>query len=113
MGLQVEFNSELALRAPEAQTPSEHERIPKELIRSTRHQFVKSGHRVFPLGKSIDLLVTDGTTRSKPIGRVRIVEYSVTSDRTYLSAIGRKSDKVVTRGLYVIEEVYHEARRTL
>ncbi len=60
MGLEVEFNSILALRAWGTEERDRDETIPDSLTLEGFYNFQKSGYRVYPLNKPIPLVITEG-----------------------------------------------------
>ena len=97
MGIQVEFNPDLALRAFGTPNRLEEECLPEKLIAGNVHRFQKDGQRVYFLEDEIPLLETKGNQHlSRPLASITIRE------ATHL----RVSGKVYTTGLYEIKEVY-------
>ncbi|MFA5185049.1 MAG: hypothetical protein WC551_01025 [Patescibacteria group bacterium] len=101
MGIQVEFNPDLALRsiveaAAGRRNPAEC--IPNGLKAGQTHPFLKEGQRIYWFGGEIPLLETKGDQQlSRPIASIRIVEAT-----HYAIASG----KVWTRGTYEVVEVF-------
>ena len=97
MGIQIEFNPDLALRAFGTPNRLEEECLPKNLIVGYVHKFQKNGQRIYWFEGEIPLLETKGNQQlSRPLASVIIRE------ATHL----RVSGKVYTTGLYEIKEVY-------
>ncbi len=75
MGIQIEFNPDLALRA--FQTPGRltEECLPKELEVGAVYSFLKRGQRNYWLEGEIPLLETKGEGRlSRPLASIQILE---------------------------------------
>ena len=75
MGIQVEFNPDLALRANGTQGRLEEECLPKKIEEWRVYQFLKKGQRNYWLNGEIPLLETKGEEiLSNPIASIRILE---------------------------------------
>ena len=102
MGIQVEYNPDLALRsiieaAAGRRKPAEC--IPNGLRAGDIHPFLKQGQRNFWLLGEIPLVETEGEGKlSPPKASVRIVE------ATHIVVDG----KVWTKGEYEVVEVFHD-----
>ncbi len=96
MGIQVEFNPDLALR--EFGTPGrlEEECIPERTMLYMCHKFLKKGQRNYWLQGEIPLLITDGKHLSRPIASIRILEAT-----HFLH-----NEELYTKGLYEIIDVF-------
>jgi len=101
MGIQVEFNPDLALRsiieaAAGRRKPAEC--IPRDLQAGQVHPFLKEGQRIYWFGGEIPLLETEGEQRlSRPKASIRILEAT-----HFVDAGG----KVWTKGTYEVAEVF-------
>jgi hypothetical protein len=97
MGIAVEFNPDLALRAygtPERQ-PSEC--LPKQLKPGAVYSFYKQGQRLYWFGGELPLLETKGNAvLSRPLASIKILEASHLRD----------GDQLVTMGFYQVIEVF-------
>jgi len=97
MGIEVEFNPDLALRAFGTPNRLEEECLPEKLVVGNVHRFQKDGQRNYWLEGEIPLLETKGNQQlSRPLASITIRE------ATHL----RVSGKTYTTGLYEIKEVY-------
>jgi len=97
MGIQIEFNPDLALRSFKTPNRLEEECLPNKLMVGNVHRFQKDGQRVYWLDGEIPLLETKGNQKlSRPLASIVIREY------THLKV----KDKTYTTGLYEIKEVY-------
>jgi hypothetical protein len=109
MGIQVEFNPDLALRDIsefEKGNRKEEECVPVQLKAGSVHEFLKSGQRLFWLSDSefwgkgqIPLCKTSGNEElSRPLASIKILE------ATHFLENG----EVWTRGKYEVVEVFDE-----
>lgn len=97
MGIQVEFNPNLALREHGTQGRLEEECLPKNLGAGKSYPFLKSGQRNYWLEGEIPLLITQGNQElSRPIASIIILE------ATHFI----KDDRIYTRGFYLVKEIY-------
>ena len=100
MGIQVEYNPDLALRnyaEYEKGKRAIDECVPKKLVKNTTHHFLKKGQRNYWLHGEIPLLETKGEgVLSKPIASIIIIE------ATHFV----KDKEIYTRGTYQIMEVF-------
>lgn len=134
MGIQVEFNPDLALRAFGTPGRLEEECLPNKLIAGNVHRFQKDGQRVYWLEGEIPLLETKGNQKlSRPSKKLSCLsmEFLGCSEKsevakqllrtkvrslislTLASIVIREythlkvKDKTYTTGLYEIKEVYN------
>ena len=99
MGIQVEFNPDLALRKFGTQGRLEEECLPESLKPGKKYQFLKEGQRNYYLQGDVPLRVTEGNQNlSRPIASIRI------ENATHFL----KEDKIYTRGEYLVVEIYHD-----
>jgi hypothetical protein len=97
MGIQVEFNSDLALRRYGTPERRPEECLPERLEAGRTYKFLKYGQRNYWFGGEIPLVMTEGNERlSRPLASIRIVE------ATHFVEDG----SVTTKGLYRVIEVY-------
>jgi hypothetical protein len=100
--VQIEFNSNLALRSYDefkAGKKGQDECLPEKLEEGKTYMFLKQGQRTFWLEGDISLVKTDGDGNfSRPLASVRILEVT-----HYM-----QSGKVMTRGKYTITKVFFE-----
>jgi hypothetical protein len=98
MGIQVEFNPDLALRAYGTRGRKEEECLPKKLESGKTHRFLKNGQRNYWLEGEIPLLETKGNQQlSRPLASITILE------STHILI----NKEVYTKGIYRINEVYN------
>jgi hypothetical protein len=98
MGIQVEFNPDLALRKFGTPNRLEEECLPEKLESGAIHNFLKKGQRNYWLNGEIPLLETKGNQQlSRPLASIRIIEAT-----HFLMGEGEP----YTRGIYTIIEVY-------
>jgi len=78
MGIQVEFNIELALRNFSECTKGTRtleECIPESIIKGQTYTFLKKGQRIYALGEEMPLVETTGNKElSKPLASIVISE---------------------------------------
>jgi len=99
MGITVEFNPDLCLRAFGTEGRSPEECLPEKMVRGETHSFLKKGHRNYWFGGVCPLRETKGNqSLSKTLAGIRILEVT-----HFL-----KEGVVWTRGVFRIEEVYEE-----
>lgn len=100
MGIQVEFNPDLALRNYsefEKGNRKKEECIPKEIEAGKEYEFLKKGQRNYWLEGELPLVETAGNQQlSKPLANITIVEV------THLLLEG----KPCTKGKYLVNEVF-------
>lgn len=102
MGIQVEFNPDLALRNVEefkARRRGADECIPEQLVSGRSYQFRKKGQRNYWLLGEIPLVETKGGGElSRPVASVRIVEATHYTE----------GNEVWTRGRYMVVETFKD-----
>jgi hypothetical protein len=107
MGIQIEFNPDLALRDYSEfvkGSRKEEECIPKNLEKDKTYNFLKKGQRVFWISDDpfwnngeIPLCKTEGTGKlSRPIASIKILE------ATHFL----KDEKIYTKGKYKVVEIF-------
>ncbi|HLC32086.1 MAG TPA: hypothetical protein VJK51_05450 [Candidatus Nanoarchaeia archaeon] len=97
MGIQIEFNPDLALRAYNTEGREADECLPQKLEKSHIYPFLKEGQRVYWFGGEILLVETTGNQQlSRPLAAIRIPEATHFTNHT----------EVYTKGKYVVTEVY-------
>jgi hypothetical protein len=97
MGISVEFNPDLALRAFGTEGRLEEECLPERLVQGQIYQFLKSDQRNYWLEGEIPLLETKGNGKlSRPLASIVIME------ATHFL----KDNKLYTRGKYYMMEVF-------
>jgi len=101
MGIQVEFNPDLALRNifhHYDKARSLEECIPKDLEAGKTYDFLKEGQRNYWLMGEIPLLQTEGEGKvSRPLASIVILE----------STHFIKDNKIYTKGKYEVKEVFN------
>jgi len=97
MGIQVEFNPDLALRAYKTPGRLETECLPKELESDKTYPFLKKGQRNYWLEGEIPLLETKGNQQlSRPLASITILEAThILIDKNPF-----------TSGYYKVNEIY-------
>ena len=97
MGIQIEFNPDLALRKFGTKERTEPECLPERLETGGAYPFLKRGQRNYWLEGEIHLSITEGEGRlSRPVASITIIEVK-----------HRLLDgKVWTAGTYRVNEVY-------
>ena len=107
MGIQVEYNPDLALRSIErfrAGRRKEEECVPESLEAGQVHPFLKEGLRNFWLDGEIPLVETEGHGKlSRPLASIVILE----------STHFMKDGKHFTRGTYRVVEVFDSDSRKI
>lgn len=102
MGIQVEFNPDLALRnISEFKNGSRkiEECIPKDLTEGEVYDFLKSGQRNYWMNGELPLLETRGNeVLSRPKASIKILEVTHFLD----------GDKVFTKGKYQVFQVFSD-----
>ena len=101
MGIHVEFDPDLALRAFRTQGRLETECLPEKLEQGRLYRFQKLGQRNYWLEGEIPLRETKGNSQlSRPLASVRILEetHRVLGD-----------SKIYTTGTYEVIEVFDPA----
>lgn len=97
MGIQVEFNPDLCLRAFGTEKRLKEECLPERLNTDRIYKFLKKGQRYFWLEGEIPLRETKGEgVLSRPLASVKVLEAT-----HYL-----KEGNCYTKGLYEIVEVF-------
>ncbi|MBL7160354.1 MAG: hypothetical protein ISS93_00690 [Candidatus Aenigmarchaeota archaeon] len=100
MGIQVEFNPDLALRNISEFRAGSREReecIPEGLEAGQVHEFLKKGQRNYYLEGEIPLLETDGSQLSRPLASIVILE------ATHIML----DNELHTKGKYKVVEVFN------
>lgn len=101
MGVRVEFNQELTLRAFGTNSRKEEECLPEKLILGEIYPFLKEGQRAYNILGEIDVHKTEGNQNvSPPIAKVRIIEV------THFLEGGT----VWTKGKYLVKEIYRRKK---
>ena len=102
MGIQIEFNLDLALRRYNSLNRDIEECIPEHIERGRAYKFLKRGQRNYWLEGEIPLLETNGLQQlSRPLANIRIL--------TATHFI--KDNEVFTRGLYKVIEVFDPSNK--
>lgn len=104
MGIQVEFNPDLALRRFGTKGRLKEECLPEILQIHCTYPFLKKGQRNYWLEGEVPLLETKGNQQlSRPLASIRILEatHFLNNGRTY------------TKGLYKIIEVFDPNNKTI
>ena len=98
MGIEVEFNPDLALRNAGTEGRKEEECVPKNIINGNRYKFLKRGQRNYWLKGEVPLRITEGDQRlSRPLASVLIIY-----------VIHKKiNGEIYTEGEYEIKEVFN------
>ena len=100
MGIQVEFNPDLALRAYgeyKAGRRKREECVPARMVGGKKYPFLKKGQRNYYLEGELPLLITKGNQQlSLPIASIIILE------ATHFKIAG----ELYTKGIYQIKEVF-------
>ncbi|MBN1941438.1 MAG: hypothetical protein JW772_04625 [Candidatus Diapherotrites archaeon] len=103
MGIQIEFNPDLALRNIsefERGLRKKEECIPKKLEKGKIYDFLKAGHRNYWLQGEVPLVETKGNQQlSRPIASIIIIEVTHFMD----------DGKPFTRGKYKAIDVFDKA----
>ncbi|MDD5012323.1 MAG: hypothetical protein PHQ66_01600 [Candidatus Nanoarchaeia archaeon] len=77
MGIQVEFNPDLALRKFGTLDRKLEECLPEELETGKEYNFLKKGQRIYYLRGEIPLVKTEGNQKlSDPLASIIITEYT-------------------------------------
>ncbi|MFA4953438.1 MAG: hypothetical protein WC584_04395 [Candidatus Pacearchaeota archaeon] len=97
MGINVEFNPDLALRKYGTVGRKEEECLPERLEEGRAYKFLKEGQRNYWLDGELPLLETEGEQRlSRPMASITILE------ATHF----RRKEKLYTKGKYLVNEVF-------
>lgn len=100
MGIKVEFNPDLALRAYGTLNRTAAECLPKKLEIRQEYEFLKEGQRVYWLEGEIPLLETKGKQQlSNPLASIKILE---------TTHFIRPDGKVYTKGRYQINQIFED-----
>jgi len=98
MGIQIEFNPDLALRENKTPERAEEECLPEKLNVGEVYDFLKQGQRNYFFDGEIPLLITKGNQElSRPIASITILE---------ATHFKRKDGKIWTKRKYQIKEIY-------
>lgn len=104
MGIQIEFNPDLALRAYGTLERAIEECLPQTLKPGRAYSFLKEGQRNYWLEREIPLLETKGNQNlSRPLASITIKEY------THFML----NEKPHTRGIYLVNKVYNPEDKTI
>jgi hypothetical protein len=99
MGIQIEFNPDLALRAFATPGRLTEECLPKELEIGAVYSFLKKGQRNYWLEGEIPLVLTEGNGKlSRPLASIQILEVN-----QFL-----QQNKVYTSGQYRVISVFKD-----
>jgi hypothetical protein len=102
MGIQVEFNPDLALRNYQQYTikcRDADECIPEELVSGQTYSFKKRGQRIYRLQGEIPLVETMGNQHlSRPLASIQILEATHCVEK----------GEVWTRGRYLVVETFKD-----
>ena len=97
MGIQVEFNPDLALRKVNTLRRHKDECLPERLEVNKVYNFLKEGQRNYWFIGEIPLLETEGNSKlSRPLASIIILE----------AMHFLKDGKVWTRGKYIVKEIF-------
>ncbi len=97
MGIQIEFNPSLALRAYGTRDRERDECLPEKIEIGREYNFLKEGQRNFWLKGEVPLIETKGNEKvSRTLASIVILE---STHFHYLR-------KVYTKGKYLVKEVY-------
>jgi len=97
MGIQVEFNPDLALRKFGTAGRRPEECLPEKLEIGKIYDFLKEGQRNYWLDGEIPLLKTEGNqVLSRPLASIVILEATHIKD----------NNKIITKGKYKVIEVF-------
>ena len=100
MGIKVEFNPNLCLRAFGTEEREKEECLPERLEAGRLYRFLKKGQRNYWLEGEIPLMETRGNEQlSRPLASIRIIE----------AAHFFQDKQVYTRGVYEVLEVFDES----
>jgi len=99
MGIQVEFNPDLALRKFNTQNREVEECLPENLAIDKIYPFLKKGQRNYYLKGEVPLLITEGDEKlSKPIASIIILKAE-----HFL-----RNNEIYTKGEYKVVEVFND-----
>ncbi len=97
MGIQVEYNPDLALRSFGTPERSADECVPEKLILGATYGFLKRGQRLYWMHGELPLVTTDGSEHlSRPLASIviREVTHFLQNNETW------------TRGIYEVRAVF-------
>lgn len=107
MGIQIEFNPDLALRNIDYFNRGERlleECIPENLVVGNIYDFLKDGQRNYWLHGELPLLFTNGNgVLSRPVASIIILE----------ACHFLKGEKIFTKGKYLVKEVYNSDNKKI
>jgi len=104
MGIQIEFNPDLALRKFNAKNRFKEECLPEKIETGQIYNFLKKGQRNYWLEGEIPLLETKGNQQlSRPLASIVILE------ATHFL----KGKDTYTQGKYLVKEVYEVDDKTI
>ncbi|MBT5021312.1 hypothetical protein HOK51_09260 [Candidatus Woesearchaeota archaeon] len=120
MGIQVEFNPDLALRnisEYKNNNRSLEECIPETLKPGKSYEFLKKGQRNYWLEGEIPLLETKGNSNlSRPKASIQIIEAThfmkeldKEPDKTQYKKSNNNNSEIYTKGKYVVIEVFDDS----
>ncbi len=99
MGIQTEYNPDLALRKFRTEGRAPEECLPEQLEVGKIYPFLKKGQRIHWLLGEVPLLETKGNQQlSKPLASIIILE------PTYFL----KNNEIYTRGKYKVIEIFND-----
>jgi hypothetical protein len=97
MGIQVEFNPDLALRAPNTNGRAKEECLPSKLELDKVYSFLKKGQRLYYLEGQIPLVETKGSgDLSRPLASITIIEATHYFIDRELHTVGK----------YIVHDIY-------
>ena len=106
MGIHVEFNPDLALRAFGTEDRDVKECLPEKIEEGRIYEFLKKGQRNYWLEGEIPLLETKGNQKlSRPLASITILEAM-----HFLDLI---KEEPYTHGKYLVNEVYDVNDKTI
>jgi hypothetical protein len=98
MGINIEFNPDLALREYNAKDRKKEECLPEIIEKGRLYRFLKKGQRNYWLNGEIPLRETKGNQKlSNPLASIIIIEES-----HFL-----EDNEIYTRGVYEVIEAYN------
>ncbi len=101
MGIEIEFNPDLALRAYGTNDRAEQECLPEKLEVGMHYEFMKKGQRNYWLKGEIPLVETNGNgVFSRPLASILII------NKTH-EILG--DGEIYTKGDYQVKEVFDES----
>lgn len=106
MGIEVEFNPDLALRKFGTKDRLEEECLPKKLKVKKVYPFLKKGQRNYWLKGEIPLLETLGNQKlSRPLASITILEAT--------RFFNNDANEIYTKGYYQVNEVHDTNEETI